>query len=162
MSETVDVLVIVAVLALVLARQFRPQKVTADSRRWWLLPAVLLVVAVREPGLLDAGHPTASAALLAGGVLAGLVTGAAWAWSTRVWADRSGAIWAQGGRATAAIWLGGVALRLGLHGLGALAGVHQGGPATMLTMAAALLARSGVVSLRARGLRPAYRVTAGG
>ncbi|WKU47420.1 DUF1453 domain-containing protein [Streptomyces sp. VNUA116] len=155
-------LVIVAVVVLTQVRQVRPQRVSTDARSWWVLPAVLVFLAVREPGLIDPAHRAVSAGLLAGGVLAGLATGAAWAWSSRVWADASGETWAQGSRATAAIWLGGAALRLGLHGLGALAGVHQGSSATMVTVAAVLLARSAVVLHRVHGIRPAYRVTAGG
>ncbi|MEV6672955.1 DUF1453 domain-containing protein [Streptomyces sp. NPDC051162] len=162
MSGFFDVAVIVAVCAIVLVRQTRPRKVAADARRWWLLPAVLVVLAVRQPGLIDAGHRAASVGLLAGGVLAGLATGAAWAWTTRIWSDESGALWARGGKATAAIWLGGAVLRVALYGLGALVGVHQGGAATMMTVAAVLLARSGVLAHRAQGLRPAYGVPAGG
>ncbi|MGW2185452.1 DUF1453 domain-containing protein [Streptomyces sp. NPDC001667] len=162
MSGFIDVAVIVAVCATVLVRQTRPHKMMDDARRWWVLPAVLVVLAVRQPGLIDAGHRVASVGLLAGGVLAGLATGAAWAWTTRIWFDGSGALWARGGKATAAIWLGGVALRVALYGLGVLAGVHQGGSATMVTMAAMLLARSGVLAHRAQDFRPAYGVPAGG
>ncbi|CAM5378467.1 DUF1453 domain-containing protein [Streptomyces abikoensis] len=162
MPGTANGLVIVAVLVLTLVRQVRPQRVSADAERWWVLPAVLVFMAVREPGLIDPAHPAASAGLLAGGVLAGLATGAAWAWSSRVWTDASGVTWARGSRVTAAIWLGGAALRLGLHGLGALAGVHQGSAATMVTVAAVLLARTAVVLHRVHGTGPAYRVTAGG
>ncbi|MFF7729155.1 DUF1453 domain-containing protein [Streptomyces sp. NPDC008001] len=155
-------LVIVAVLVLTLARQVRPQRVSADAKSWWVLPAVLVFMAVREPGLIDSRHPAASAGLLAAGVVAGLATGVAWAWSSSIRADASGEIWVRGSRATAAIWLGGAVLRLGLHGLGALAGVHQGSSATMVTVAAVLLARTAVVLHRVQGIRPAYRVTAGG
>ncbi|MGW1074525.1 DUF1453 domain-containing protein [Streptomyces sp. NPDC002537] len=162
MSGSFDVVVIVAVCAIVLVRQTRPRRVAADGGRWWLLPALLVLLAVRGPGLIDSGHPAESAGLLAGGVLAGLATGAAWAWTTRIWSDESGATWAQGGRATAAIWLGGMALRAALYGLGALIGVHQGGSAAMLTVAAVLLARAGVLLHRTRDVRPAYGVPAGG
>ncbi|MEU4209104.1 DUF1453 domain-containing protein [Streptomyces sp. NPDC026206] len=162
MSGPLDLAVIAGVCALVLARQLKAQKVVSDAKGWAILPAVLIFMSVREPGLIDPDHRAVSVALLAAGTLAGLATGAGWAWTTRIWADASGAVWAKGNGATAAIWLGGVALRLGLSGLGALAGVHQGGPATMLMMAATLLARTGVVVYRAQDIRPAYRVPAGG
>ncbi|GAA0336988.1 DUF1453 domain-containing protein [Streptomyces blastmyceticus] len=162
MSGFFDVVVIVAVCATVLARQTRPRQVAADAGRWWVLPVVLGFMAFREPGLIDAGHRAESVGLLVGGVLAGLATGAAWAWTTRIWSDESGALWAQGGKATLAIWLGGVALRAALYGLGALVGVHQSGAASMVTIAAMLLARSGVLAHRAQGFRAAYGVPAGG
>ncbi|MEU5427240.1 DUF1453 domain-containing protein [Streptomyces olivoreticuli] len=162
MSGFSDLVVIVAVCAIVLARQTRPRKVAAGAGRWWVLPAALAFMAVRQPGLIDTGHHAESVGLLVGGVLAGLATGAAWAWTTRIWFDESGALWAQGGKVTLAIWLGGVALRVALYGLGALVGVHQGGGAAMVTIAAMLLARSGVLAHRAQGFRPAYGVPAGG
>ncbi|MEU5050534.1 DUF1453 family protein [Streptomyces sp. NPDC021096] len=162
MSGPLDAAVIVGVCALVLARQLKPQQVVSDAKSWAVLPAVLIFMSVREPGLIDPDHRPVSLALLAAGVLAGLAAGAGWAWTTRIWTDASGAVWAKGSAATAAIWLGGAALRVGLYGLGVLAGVHQGGPATMLTMAAMLLARTGVVVYRAQHIRPAYRVAAGG
>ncbi|MFF5187834.1 hypothetical protein ACFY30_29405 [Streptomyces sp. NPDC000345] len=59
MSGLINALVIVAVVVLVIGRQFRASPVDAD-RRWWVLPEVLAVMALREPGLLDARHHTAS------------------------------------------------------------------------------------------------------
>ncbi|RLV09765.1 DUF1453 domain-containing protein [Streptomyces griseocarneus] len=162
MSGFIDAVVIVAVCAIVLVRQTRPRRAEADAKRWWLLPAVPAVLAVRGPGLIDSGHQAASVGLLAGGVLAGLATGTAWAWTTRIWRDASGVLWAQGSRATGAVWIGGMVLRIALYGAGALIGVHQGSSAALLTVAAVLLARSGVLLHRARDARPAYGVPAGG
>ncbi|WP_171162649.1 DUF1453 domain-containing protein [Streptomyces sp. I05A-00742] len=162
MSGVIDAGLIVAVVVVVIGRQLKPQKVMSDLRKWWVVPAVLVVVAAREPGLVDAAHREASVGLLVAGVAAGLATGAAWAWTTRIWTDDAGAVWAQGTRATAAIWAGGIVLRLGLFGTGALVGVHQGTPATLITLAAMLAGRTGVVVHRARRLLPSYRVVAGG
>ncbi|MFI9720119.1 DUF1453 domain-containing protein [Streptomyces sp. NPDC052396] len=158
MSGPIDAVVIIAVVAFLLVGQARPRRLSADARRWWLLPAVLVFVALRKPDLVDSAHPTASLALLVGGLLSGLAVGAAWAWTTRIWADESGAIWARGGKATAGVWLGGILLRLGLYGAGVLAGVHQGTGALLLTMAAMLLARTGLLVRRAAELGPAYGV----
>ncbi|MFD8234354.1 hypothetical protein ACFV20_21060 [Streptomyces sp. NPDC059696] len=63
MSGLVDALVIVLVSVVVIARQFRARRIDSD-RRWWLVPAILVVLALREPGLLNPQHPTASALLL--------------------------------------------------------------------------------------------------
>ncbi|MBH1938617.1 hypothetical protein I5Q34_30900 [Streptomyces sp. AV19] len=63
------------VSVLVVVRQVKPQKVVSGSRRWWVVPAVLAVVALREPGLVDGGHRAASVGLLAAGALLGIGTG---------------------------------------------------------------------------------------
>ncbi|KNB51313.1 hypothetical protein [Streptomyces caatingaensis] len=162
MSGPLTVPAIVALVALLVVRQMKPQKVASGSRRWWVVPAVLTFVALREPGLVDAGHRVASVGLLTAGVLLGIATGAAWAWTTRIWTDDSGAIWARGTKATGAVWAGGMVLRLGLMGIGLLIGVHQGAAGAMLTVAAMLLARSAVVLHRAGRGVPSYGVVAGG
>ncbi|MFB7511212.1 DUF1453 domain-containing protein, partial [Streptomyces broussonetiae] len=80
MSGLVNALVIVAVAAIVIARQFRARAINTD-RRWWLLPVILAVVALREPGILDAHHRAESAVLLVVELLIGLAMGAGWAWT---------------------------------------------------------------------------------
>ncbi|WP_030021194.1 hypothetical protein [Streptomyces monomycini] len=162
MSDLLNVLVIVAVIAFVVVRQFKPQRLTSEGRRWWLLPAVLAFLAVREPGLIDHAHPDGSVALLAVGVLLGLLTGAAWAWTLRIWTDADGQVWSAGRAVTAVAWLLGVGLRFGLYGIAVLVGIHLGTQATMLSVAATLLARTGTLTWRAQQLRPTYRVAAGG
>ncbi|MEV5597937.1 DUF1453 domain-containing protein [Streptomyces sp. NPDC052496] len=162
MSGLLNILVIVAVIALLVVRQFTPQRLAAESKRWWLLPAVLAFMAVREPGLVDSAHPTGSAVLLTVGVLLGLLTGAAWAWTMRIWTDADGQVWSAGRAMTAAAWLLGAGLRFGLYGVAVLVGVHLGTQATMLSVAATLLARTGTLVWRAQASRPAYRMAAGG
>ncbi|MFD7107980.1 MULTISPECIES: DUF1453 family protein [Streptomyces] len=162
MSGLMNILVIVAVVAIIFARQFKERRITTDNKRWWLLPVVLAVVALREPGLLDPSHHTAAAVLLAAQLVIGLAGGAAWAWTTRMWTDGEGAVWTKGGWATAGVWIVSMALRIGLFAVGAPLGIHQGGPATMLSIAAMLLTRTGVTAWRAQSLRPAYRVPVAG
>ncbi len=160
MSGLLNAVVILAVVALVLARQLKPSRV-AEGGRWWIVPAVLVVLAVREHGFLDPHHTAASVGLLAVEILIGAGTGTAWAFTTRIWRDDSGVAWTQGTKATAVAWVGGIALRVGTAVLGAMLGVHQGSGATMLALAATLLIRTGVVVWRANGLEPAaYRMTA--
>ncbi|MFJ4480786.1 DUF1453 domain-containing protein [Streptomyces longwoodensis] len=149
MSGLVDALVIVAVAALVIARQMRAVRVDAD-RRWWLLPGILVVVALREPGLVDAHHHATSAALLAAELLVGLAIGAGWAWTTRLWTEPDGTVWSKSTKASAAVWLVGIAVRVGLFALGTALGVYQGSAALMIALAATLLVRSGVLVQRAR------------
>lgn len=159
MSGLVNVMVIVAVVALVIVRQFRTQRVTGD-RKLLLVPAVLTVPALREPSLLDPHHHTASAALLAAELLIGLVTGAGWAWTTRIWTEADGSVWSRSTKAGALIWLLGIALRAGLYAVGAAVGVTQGTAALLLALAATLLVRSGILVWRAQSQLPAAHSTA--
>ncbi len=156
MSGLADVLVALAVVVLIVIRQIRPQRVT-PGRRWWVVPAVLVVFALRSPGthgFIDAQRPLASGLLLAAELVTGLLMGAAWAWTSRVWTESDGSVWARGTKATTAVWIGGIALRLGLAGLGALIGVRQGTGALLLALAVSLLVRSGILVWRARSVSP--------
>ncbi|QIY64999.1 DUF1453 family protein [Streptomyces sp. RPA4-2] len=154
MSGLVNALVIVAVVVLVVARQFRTRRVSTD-RRWWIVPAVLAVIALREPGLIDAHHRTEAILLIGAEVVIGLAVGAAWAWTTRMWAEPDGTVWSRSTKAGAAVWGVGIALRLGLFGVGALLGVRQDSSALLLALAATLLVRSGLLLWRSQSLRPA-------
>lgn len=160
MPGFVNVLVIIAVVALIVVRQVRPQPATGGKRRW-VVPAVLVCLALREPGMIDAQHRTASVALLAVELLVGLAMGAAWAWTSRLWAESDGTVWVRGTKSTVFVWVGGIALRAGLLGVGALLGIHQGTGALLLALASSLLVRSGVLAWRAQSMRPAPAGAAG-
>lgn len=153
MSGLVNALVICAVVVLVVARQFRAHRVGTD-RRWWIVPVVLAVIALREPGLVDPHHRTEAILLIGSELVIGLVLGAAWAWTTRMWAEPDGTVWSKSTKAGAAVWGVGIALRLGLFGIGALLGVHQDSSALMLALAATLLVRSGLLAWRSQTLNP--------
>ncbi|MEV5202279.1 DUF1453 domain-containing protein [Streptomyces sp. NPDC053720] len=154
MSGVVNVLVIGAVIAVVVFRQCSAQRIT-DDRRWWVLPGILLVLSLREPGLVDPRHVTLSAAVLGAEMVVGLVTGAGWAWTTRLWREADGSLWSKGTRATAFVWTGGLALRAALYGASALMGVHQGTAALLAALAAMLAARGGALMWRAGQMSPA-------
>ncbi|MEU9486230.1 DUF1453 domain-containing protein [Streptomyces decoyicus] len=162
MSGLLNIVVITAAVAWVVVQQFTAQRVTSEGKKWWLIPAVLTVMSVRQPGLMDPGHPTASAVLLGVEILIGLACGVGWAWTTRIWTDADGAVWAKGGWAAAGVWFCGMALRVGLMGIAAAMGVHQGSAATMLSVAAMLLTRAGATAWRARGVQQTYRVPVAG
>ncbi|MFJ6843222.1 DUF1453 domain-containing protein [Streptomyces griseoluteus] len=148
MSGFVDALVIVAVAVLVIARQFRTHAIDAE-RRWWLAPAILAVMALRGPGIVDSHHRAESLGLLVAEVAVGLATGAGWAWTTRIWRAPDGVVWSRSTKASAAVWAGGIALRGGLFGLGHALGVRQDSAALMLGLAATLLVRGAVTAWRA-------------
>ncbi|MFD3308540.1 DUF1453 domain-containing protein [Streptomyces sp. NPDC058694] len=153
MSGLVDALAILAVAVLVIARQFRTRRTTTD-RSWWVVPAVLSFLALREPGLLDPDHRTLSVLLLGTELLVGLAIGVGWAWTTRMWRTPDGSVWSRGSKAGALVWTVGIALRAGLFGLGAALGVHQDSSALLLALAVTLLVRSGIMVRRAQTLPP--------
>ncbi|MDH6587775.1 hypothetical protein M2161_006881 [Streptomyces sp. SAI-133] len=154
MSGLVDALLIVVAVIVVITRQFRASRIDTD-RRWWLLPTALAVVALREPGLVDAHHRTASITLLTAELLTGLAIGAGWAWTSRIWTEPDGSVRGRSTKASGAVWAVGIALRVGLFALGTAIGVHQDSSALLLALAATLFVRSGVLVQRAHSLRPA-------
>lgn len=158
MSGFVDVLAIVVVAVLVISRLFRASRVDTE-RRWWLPPVVLGLIALREPGLLDAHHLTASTVLLGAELLVGLAVGAAWALTTRIWTEPDGSRWSKGSGASAAAWAVGAGMRAGLHAVGVAADVHQDSSALLLGLACTLLVRGAIVAGRAHSLPFAVAVT---
>ncbi|MEU9101117.1 hypothetical protein [Streptomyces sp. NPDC048361] len=72
----VNVLVALAVVVLILVRQFKPQQV-GGARRWWLVPAALAFFAVKDGGLVDQHHQAASVTLLGAEILIGVLMGSA-------------------------------------------------------------------------------------
>ncbi|RFU84434.1 DUF1453 domain-containing protein [Streptomyces triticagri] len=141
--------VLVAGLGLAAWLQFRPQRLSAEFMHGWLLPAALVLAAVRGGGPVDSGRPSLSVLLLVAGSVTGLVAGGLWARTSDVWVDLSGAAWSRARGRTALVWAGAVAVGAGLSGITVLAGVQQGAEAAMLALAAALVARTAVVALRA-------------
>ncbi|MER8085715.1 DUF1453 domain-containing protein [Streptomyces sp. NPDC058316] len=155
MSGLVDVLVIVAVVVVLVIRQCSARRIS-DHKRWWILPGALLVMSLREPGLLDPRHSALSAALLGAELVVGLVTGAGWGWTSQLWREADGSLWSRGTKATVFVWTGGMALRAALYGAAALMGIHQGSAALLSALAVTLAVRSGVLMWRAGLMRPAY------
>ncbi|MEV3929795.1 MULTISPECIES: hypothetical protein [unclassified Streptomyces] len=111
MSELLNVRVIVAVVALVVVRQFSAQRV-GERRRWWLLPVILLIVALRSDGALDPRHETFSGVMPGAGLVLGLATGAGWGRTARMWQGPDESVWSRGTRATLHVRVGGIALRV--------------------------------------------------
>ncbi|MFH9402453.1 DUF1453 domain-containing protein [Streptomyces sp. NPDC017638] len=157
MSGLVNALAIVAVVAVMIVRQSRARAIDTD-RRWWLLPVVLTVVALREPGIVEAHDRAESAALLAVELIIGLATGVGWGWTTRLWTAPDGTVWTKGTKASIAVWVVGIALRAGVLALCTALGLHQDGSAFLLGLAVTLLARGGILAWRAQSFGPASRL----
>ncbi|MET8136616.1 DUF1453 domain-containing protein [Streptomyces sp. NPDC006290] len=154
MSGLINAVAIFAVAVVVIARQFRTRRINSD-RRWWIVPAVLAFMALRDPGVIDPHHRVEASLLLGTELVTALAIGAGWAWTTRIWTEPDGALWSRSTKASGAIWIAGICLRLGLFGIGALLGVQQNSSALMLGLASTLLVRSGLVTWRAQSLQPA-------
>lgn len=156
MSGLVNALVILAVVGVVIARQLRPRRISG-GRRWWSVPAVLIVLAVRNGGLIDPEHHNTAIVLLAAELLIGAVMGVAWAATTRMWTEKDGSVWSQGTKATITVWVLGIAIRAGLYAAAVAMGVRQDSGSVLLAVAATLLIRGGVLVRRAQGVEPSYR-----
>ncbi|MFE1286779.1 hypothetical protein [Streptomyces sp. NPDC058751] len=74
MSGLMNAVVVVAVTAVVIACRLGARRIGSE-RLWWIAPAVLAVVAMREPGVIDSHHQ-AGASFLPGtaALIFGLVT----------------------------------------------------------------------------------------
>ena len=160
MSSPANVIVIIAVVGYVIARQFQARRFSGNARKMLILPAVLAVMALDSHNLLDAHHRTVSAALLVVGVVLEVGMGTVWGFTTRIWRDQNGDIWAKGTKATAFAWIGMLLIRVALIALGSALGVALNESGILLSLAALLLVRSAVVTWRAREISPAYRVSA--
>ncbi|MFE4702154.1 DUF1453 domain-containing protein [Streptomyces sp. NPDC056738] len=154
MSGLMNAALILAIAAVVITRQFSARRIASD-RRWWIVPAVLAIMALREPGMIDPHHQIESSLLLGTELVTAVAIGAGWAWTTRIWTESDGAAWSRSTKASGAVWAAGICLRLGLFGIGTLLGVHQTSSALMLGLAATLLVRSGLLTWRAQALEPA-------
>ena len=159
MPGLVNALVILVIVGIVIARQLQPRVV--GGGRWWLIPGVLVVMAVRNGGsLIDAHHQDAAVALLTAELVVGAVMGVVWASTTRMWTEQDGNVWMQGTKATIGVWVLGIATRAGLYGIAAAIGVHQSSASILLAVAATLLLRTGVLIWRAQSAEPSYRTAA--
>ncbi|GLW55886.1 CcdC protein domain-containing protein [Kitasatospora phosalacinea] len=151
MTALSDVLIAVAVIVLVVGRQLRAHRLDTE-RRFWLLPLVLAVVALRDPVLIDPEHRTAAAVLVVGSLLTTAGMGCVWGWTVRIWREADGSLWSRGTSATAFAWVGALLVRACWYGAGAALHVHQSGSVLLLSLGLLLLVRSAAVQWRARQL----------
>jgi len=109
-STAVDLLIGLAVLALILVRQMQVRPVRASMR----LPLILAVLGVIElTQFLQHNHHTATVyAALAGSLALAAITGAIRAMTVRVWYDAGQAL-RQGTWITALLWIASLGVHLG-------------------------------------------------
>ncbi|MGF1427456.1 DUF1453 domain-containing protein [Kitasatospora sp. LaBMicrA B282] len=154
MTGTANILVILAVVVLVLARQVRARRIDTE-RRFWVLPLVLGALGLAGKHLIDPHHQVLAVVLLLAGVLAEVAMGSVWGWTVKMWRATDGSVWIKGNAATLAAWVGTIAVRIGLFALGSALHVQQGANALYLGLGVLLLVRGAVVNWRARGLESA-------
>ncbi|WP_433463049.1 hypothetical protein [Spirillospora sp. CA-128828] len=157
MNTLDNVLIALAVLALVLYRQLRSSPL--DERRMYTVPLVLAVVGAAQGGLVDKVHPALSVALLAGEAVAAVGLGALRAITVRLWREDDGRLWRRGTGWTLAAWLTSLAIRAAFIGAGYAAGIKVATGGVLLFLSVTLLVQNLVVGLRARRLGTAGPVS---
>jgi hypothetical protein len=107
----VDIILGLAILALLITRQLQARKVSAAGLR---IIVVLAVIGVLEAGqYLKANHPGAIAyAALGGSLVLAAFFGALRAGTVRLW-NAEGQVWSQGNWLTAVLWVLALAAHLG-------------------------------------------------
>ena len=120
----VNVLVGLAVLALLLWRQLQPRRVREDGAM--RLTVILLVVGVFQAYPVLSGHPptTVVVLLLLAGLVSGAVFGTLRAYTTKLWIQDN-EVWRRGTWLTLVLWLVAVGLHFGIDYLSE----QQGAPA---------------------------------
>ncbi|WP_211766135.1 DUF1453 family protein [Kutzneria sp. CA-103260] len=124
MTVGVNVVIGLAVLALLLYRQLQPRRVREDGAL--RLTVILLVVGVIQAYPVVSNHPptTIVVLLLLAGLVSGAVFGTLRAYTTKLWIKDED-VWRQGTWLTLVLWLVAVGLHFGIDYLSE----RQGAPA---------------------------------
>ncbi|HEU5024800.1 MAG TPA: hypothetical protein VFV01_07740 [Spirillospora sp.] len=148
MNTADNVLIALAVLALVLYRQLRARPV--GERRLYTLPAVLAVIGIAQGGLLDDAHAALSVALLAAEAVAAIAFGVLRAVTVRLWREKDGALWRRGTGWTLAAWLVSILSRVGFLAAGHALGLKLGSSVFLVFLALTLIVQNLLVAWRGR------------
>jgi hypothetical protein len=145
----VDGLIALAVLVWVVRRQMSERRVGA--RRAFTIPVLMVIIGlVTDKSLADRLSSPTGLGLLAAGIVIGVGMGVARALSQRLY-WRDGVAYVRGTGWTLALWLGTVALRIGMAALGAVLHAPEG-TGEILIFLAVTLAVQNVVLMRRAGL----------
>lgn len=146
MSPEAATIAVPAVVLLVGWRQLTTRRV---DRPAILILAVALAVLGLASGVLDTAHLPLSVAMLVIDLAFAAGAGVVRAASVRVWRDGHGVAWSRGTWWTVLLWIGSIAGRVGLYGIGAALGLHAQPTGALLFagvtvgVQAALVARRG-------------------
>jgi hypothetical protein len=156
-SQTLlELIVGVAVLALLIVRQMRARPVRQANQRLFLILGIIGVIETYQYLQHHHAATTTVAAALAGSLVLAAVFGVIRAITVRVWM-REGQPWVQGTWLTAVLWVAALAAHLGYD---ALLNTHKditglGDATVVLYLAVSLLVQRVIVSARAAKLDPA-------
>lgn len=154
MHELPYVAAIIVAVALIVTRQVRPRRISGNPRALIVLPAVMVVAGVSQGHLVDPAHKDLSVALFAAELVVGVLMGVGWAATSRMWRADDGAVWSRGTKGTAAVWVGGLVVRVGIMGLAAALGVHEGTGALLIALGISFALRGLLLMRRAATLSP--------
>ncbi|MEU6407527.1 hypothetical protein [Microbispora sp. NPDC046933] len=149
--ETAQIVVVaLAVLAFVIYRQMTPRPV---ARPVGLFIAALMILGGLGGGaLVDPRHTALSLAVLVAELLVAAGLGVLRAMTTRVWRDRNGVAWSQGGVVTLIAWVGSIAVRVAMIALTSLLGLASSQTSVLLFVGVTLGVQFLVVARRAKAL----------
>jgi uncharacterized membrane protein len=146
-SAALNVVLVLALVVFILYRQTIARPLTA--RGIWLLPAILIIVAIAAISNVDHGALTDTAAIyLVIDVVSSLALGVLRGCFIRVF-ERDGVMWRQGNVVTIALWVVAIGIRIVIGFFASNAGVGAVSVAGLeLALAASLLGQNAVVALR--------------
>jgi uncharacterized membrane protein len=146
-SAALNVVLVLALVVFILYRQTIARPLTA--RGIWLLPAILIIVAIAGISNVDHGALTDTAAIyLVIDVVSSLALGVLRGCFIRVF-ERDGVMWRQGNVVTIALWVVAIGIRIVIGFFASNAGVGAVSVAGLeLALAASLLGQNAVVALR--------------
>ncbi|MEU6425804.1 hypothetical protein ABZ860_07865 [Microbispora sp. NPDC046973] len=149
--ETAQIVVIaLAVVAFVIYRQMTPRPVARPVGL--IIAAVMVVAGFGGGGLVDPRHTALSLAVLVAELLVAAGLGVVRAMTTRVWRDRHGVAWSQGGVTTLIAWVGSIAVRVAMIALTSLLGLASSQSSVLLFVGVTLGVQFLVVARRASAL----------
>ncbi|HEY3866951.1 MAG TPA: hypothetical protein VGM10_01300 [Actinocrinis sp.] len=158
-ASVLQVILVIAVLALVIGRRFTPRPVRGDGRRW-RLPLILVAIGVYS--LYGLGHGSkpvtwtgADLAYIAIGLAVSVVLGATRGFTLHIY-EQGGTLMQRYRPLTALLWVVLIAVRIGMDlsatGLGVASAVAGG--SILLMFGASLLGEAAAVTLRVAGSGP--------
>lgn len=147
-AAAINAALVLALVGFILYRQTIARPVT--PRGLWLLPAILVVVAlIAISSVVGHGTLTATAVTYLGlDVISSLALGAVRGAFMRVF-ERDGVMWRQGNVITVGLWIAAIGIRIVIGFFASKAGVGNVSVAGLeLALAASLLGQNAVVALR--------------
>jgi uncharacterized membrane protein len=150
MHGAINGLIILAVVAFVIVRRFRPRRV--DEQRLLVISLVIAVIGATQGNLIDSHHTALSTGLLVVEIIAALLLGLGLGATMRLWREHDGSRWSKGTWATFGVFLASVAIRGGLYAIASAEGVRPGSGTILLSVGAWLLAQNAVIAWRSREL----------